>query len=426
MDGNEILKHYSRQEIQEEILKSTENREVAVRYKDFFGARPDVIRYPSDISEAAKNGATSFHCSEEIWTNPMLLKPGMPKKQLDTIRKGWDLVVDIDCDFLEYSKIAADIIIKAFRQFNIKNVSCKFSGRSGFHIGLCFESFPDKVLDKPIKDWFPEGPRAVASYLIHIIKPKLSESILDFESIEKIMERTKKPFNELVKDNKFDPYSVLGIDTVLISSRHLYRSSYSLNEKSGLVSIPVDPNKVLGFSINDAKIANVKVSEFRFLDKSKAVKGEATNLMVAAFDYTTKIGYQEEKQEKEYEELTEAITQEFFPYCIKKGLKGMEDGKKRFLFILMNFLNSVGWSYNEIEALVKEWNQKNPEPLRESYVMGQLRYQKMTKKKVLPPNCANSDYYKGLGLYCEDVNHDKCKNPVSACLWNWKRAKKKG
>jgi len=365
-----VLKHYSRREIQEEILKNTENREVAVRYKEIFGKRPDVIKYPSDIREAAKQGATSFHCSEEIWTNPMLLKPGTPKKQLDVIRKGWDLVIDIDCDFLEYSKIAADIIIRAFKQFKISNVSCKFSGRSGFHIGVCFESFPDKVLEKPIKDWFPEGPKAVATYLIHMIKRKLAESILEFEAIEEIMKKTGKPFNELVKDNEFDPYSVLGIDTVLISSRHLYRSPYSLNEKSGWVSVPVDPNKVLDFNLGNAKIENVKISEFKFLDKSKAIKGEATNLMVAAFDHAIKVDYQEEKPEKVYEELTEAIPEEFFPACIKKGLKGMEDGKKRFLFILLNFLNSVGWSYNEIEKLVKEWNEKNVLDCDRNYITG--------------------------------------------------------
>ena len=43
--------------------------------------------------------------------------------------------------------------------------------------------------------------------------------------------------------SKLDVEKFLEIDTVLISSRHLYRMPYSLHEKSGLVSLPINPGK---------------------------------------------------------------------------------------------------------------------------------------------------------------------------------------
>src|SRR3989338_715585 len=349
------------------------------------------MRYPSEILEAAKQGATSFHASEERWTNPMLLVPGTSKKDLDSLRKGWDLVIDIDCNFLDYSKIAADLIIKALKQFGIYSVSCKFSGRAGFHIGVCFESFPDNVLGKKIKDWFPEGPRAVALLLKDMIKDKLAQALLSFEDIDKMIKRTNKPFQDLIKNNELDPYTLLGIDTVLISSRHLFRTQYSVNEKSGWVSVPINPDKVLDFNIEIVQLDTVKISQYNFLDRSKAVKNEASNLLITAFDHAVKeevnIKSKNEVEEKDYEELTESIPEEFFPNCIKKGLEGMKDGKKRFLFILLNFLVSVGWDYERIEKRVLEWNEKNSkdaEALRENYIVGQIRYHKYANKKVLP------------------------------------------
>ena len=54
----------------------------------------------------------------------------------------------------------------------------------------------------------------------------------------------------------------------------------------------------------------------------------------------------------------------------------IEDGRKRAIFALTNFLVSVGWDYDMIEKKLKEWNERNPEPLREVYINGQIRYHK--------------------------------------------------
>ena len=90
----------------------------------------------------------------------------------------------------------------------------------------------------------------------------------------------------------------------------------------------------------------------------------------------------------------------------------MQDGKKRSIFILINFLRSVGWSYDQIEARLKEWNTKNPEPLREVTLIGQLRYHKQHKKNVLPPNCKNQMYYLDFGVCKPDHLCKRIKNPV--------------
>ena len=53
---------------------------------------------------------------------------------------------------------------------------------------------------------------------------------------------------------------------------------YSLHEKSGLVSVPVDPKNILQFEKSHAKPENLEISKFRFLDGEKIVKGTAKML----------------------------------------------------------------------------------------------------------------------------------------------------
>src|SRR3989344_1357806 len=123
-----LLKHYKREDIQREIIDNAKDREVAIKFGDKgFGQRPDVLSNSNDIIELAKQGATSFHASEELWRNPLLLSPMMSRREMEDLRIGWDLVMDIDCPFLEYSTMAADLLIKALKYHNIKSISCKFS-----------------------------------------------------------------------------------------------------------------------------------------------------------------------------------------------------------------------------------------------------------------------------------------------------------
>ncbi|HLD89161.1 MAG TPA: DNA primase small subunit domain-containing protein [Candidatus Nanoarchaeia archaeon] len=435
--AEEILRYYSRKDIREAMLTTAENREIGVRFGDGgFGKRPDILSYPRDVLEFAKQGVMSFHCSEERWSNPLQLSTNMSRSQIENLRIGWDLIIDVDCDVFEFSKICADLVVKAIKYHNIESVSVKFSGNHGFHIAIPFEAFPRKVVDKETKNLFPEGANAIANYLKEMIRKRLYDELRHRYSPEKIAElsgkETKEITNVMENARLFEnPYAVLSIDIVLISNRHLFRMPYSINEKSGLASIPTNPDEILKFDRGTAEIGKVKISDFKFLNVDKIRENEANELFIQAFDFNSRNEISEVntrslhiggKKEKKKFEIGEAINEEFFPPCIKLGLQGLEDGKKRFLFVLLNFLTSAGWKYEEIGKCVSEWNKKNSPPLRDNYVTGQLRYHKNSGKKILPPNCRS--YYEDLRICYPDAVCAKIKNPVNYAVLKSKSGKK--
>ncbi len=433
-DFDALLRFYARKDIQEKILELAKDREVTVSYNNQgFGKRPDVLQYPSDIMELVKRGATSFHVSEERWTNPLEIRTGMPKKELDEIRSGWDCVLDIDSPYVEYSQITAYLLIEALKLYGVKSVGVKFSGRKGFHIIIPFEAFPEEVNGKQVKDLFPEGPRMIADFLGKKIVSKLSETILAEKSIEEISRAAKKPVEEL-KDEQgnFNPFTIVEIDTILISSRHLFRSVYSINEKSWLASVPIEPEKIRDFKLRDAKMENVK-TDVPFLKKPRP--DEARSLVIQAFDKSREpfllskkstivvegkdyFG-EEQKQKREFnaEEIDNIkIKEEHYPPCIKKLLEGSEeDGRKRSLFVLMNFFKSLNFSKSQIKEKIDEWNKKNYEPLREGYVISQIN-SAVRGNSLMPPNCSNDAYYTSMRVCNPDGLCKKIKNPLNYTL----------
>lgn len=475
---SKALKLYKRRDIQEEIVANAQDREVAIKFGDKgFGKRPDTLTYPNDVLELAKQGATSFHASEERWVNPLQIDTGLRYKELNEIRSGWDLVLDIDFPVWKLSRIIAWLIIKSLREHGVKSITIKFSGNKGFHIGVPFESFPKEIANIDTKEKFPDAPRKIALYLLDYI----GRNHIEFESdiikfggkyklrMEKLKEMTgkdrdsfsywyckkcnkrfdkideekqeivvsgddvhflnesnyskkiskRKSFTKKACDcanpeyvNVFDPTTVIDIDTILISVRHLYRMPYSLHEKSQLVSIPFDPDKVLEFEKSQAEPDKVEVSEFRFLDRRDVQEGEARRLLIQALDARSEEEKREPVELKEIEIPEQAIPEQFFPPCMMNGLAGLKDGRKRFLFSLRNFLTCVGWNYDQIEEVANKWNEKNFEPLRETIIRGQLRYHKQSQKKMLPPNCQNLGYYLDIGICKPDNLCKMIKNPV--------------
>ncbi len=435
---SKTLTYYKREDIRKAIVEGAKDKEIAIKFGDKgYGKRPDILQYPNDVLEFAKQRATSFHASEELWKNPLQLSTNLKKSQMDELRKGWDLVLDIDCHFLEYSKIAADLVIKALKYAGIESISCKFSGNKGFHIAVPSEAFPERIGNQKTSDLFPEAPRRIAMYIKELIKEPLSKKIIEIEkgSFHNVIRKTAMKAIEITRHitnafgdrvPKLNAEPFLDIDTILISSRHLYRIEYSLHEKSGLVSIPINPNKVLDFYKDIAKPDNFKMSRYKFLDRSNAKRTEGKSLLIQAFDFKPK--EEEEKQiktERKFEIPEKAIPEDYFPPCIIKGLKGLEDGKKRFMFILCNFLDNLGWDYDEIEKFIKEWNKKNKEQLRETLIVGHVRYKKQQKKKILPPNCDKQMYYKDMRLCSPDNLCEKIKNPVNYTVRKSRGLKKK-
>ncbi len=431
LDKSTLLKFYKRDDIQTAIIENASNREVAINFGGKgYGKRPDILRYKRDILELAMRGATSFHISEERWTNPLALDTSLKKEELDKMRAGWDFIIDIDCHFLEYSKMAAYLIIKVLKYYNIHSISCKFSGNKGFHIGVPFESFPLKIGRADTQFLFPDAPKRIAMYIKEKINNPLADMIIEHENgsfLEVFKKTGVAEKGDIIKkevDNtgnlieRLDVEPFLEIDTLLISSRHLYRSVYSFNEKSGLVSIPISPDRALLFNKSEALSENIKPSRYKFLDNSESKNNECVQLVTEAFDFKPDLPPEEETIKKVYTEfdaVSEAIPIELFPPCIHNILKGIRDGKKRALFILHNFLLSCGWGYEEIDLISKEWNKKNPEKLRENILIGQLRYRKAQKKKILPPNCANT-IYKDVKVCIPDSFCLKIKNPVNYAI----------
>lgn len=476
---------------------------------DSFGKRPDTIEYPNDVLDFAKRKVSSFHCSEELWSNPLAIQTGMKRSDLDDLRIGWDLILDIDCPDWDFSRLIAHLFVRALREHGVSSVTAKFSGNKGFHIAVPFEAFPEQISYEgelhATKDLFPEGPRKIASYLLgfiteHFVSIRSDRVIFDEDhaySIERLTEiasktsrslfayqcadcgtvRSTEPVTKTVyrcadcghvshpSDTpefircefcgspvsavvEHDPcphcgsttpphkflnlLAIVEVDTILIASRHLYRMPYSLHEKSHLVSVPVNPDALLHFDKKDAEPGNISF-DVPFLDRDNVTAGEAHRLISEAFGKElldkrhihTDIEQDSSPVRKSFDTPSDAIEKEYFPPCINTILNGLEDGRKRALFILINFLRSCGWQYKQVESLVYEWNEANPEPLREQYLKGQLAAIKKGKKPMPPPNCDNKDYYVGINICHPDTFCSRINNPAMYARQKKEAASKK-
>jgi len=508
--------YYSKPEIQKALLEFSQNREVVPRYLEGFGKRPDTLQYQSDIMGLVNKGATSFHASEEIWKDPFQISSDMSTEQLDELRKSWDLLIDIDSQFFDYSRIAAKLIIESLEKHGVTNYGIKFSGSRGFHIIVPGKAFPKEYEGNEMRKMFPEWPRAISKYLLSNITPKynklVTESDINFEALKERTKLTKEDVTEItcpncgkpskkgnlvilecdrckntierpnlkitkrklkcidptcpgfykVKAQKENFYcencgsrsspsdfqdkgrkivytqafkskrissdfkeEVLGSkiaspDLVLVSSRHLFRMPYSLHEKTSLASVVITKNQLETFNPRDANPMNVKILPFY----PEAKENEAEQLLKKALSWHE---LEEQKVERtkrtEYKEIdVSGVTEDMFPKPIKKLLKGLTDGRKRGLFILLTFFKSLNFPDDYIEAKVWEWNKKNEKPLKDGYVRSQLTWHLKQKKKILPPNYSNNSYYKDLQLLDSEP---KTKNPVGDVI-RILRAKERG
>ena len=493
------LSHYKRLEVRKAIALQAQDKEVSVIFDGGkFGKRPDVISYENDVFEFAKKKVSSFHCSEELWSNPLSISTGMSRKDLDDLRIGWDLILDIDCPDWDISRLITHLFIKALKDHGVKSITSKFSGNKGFHIAVPFQAFPSQVFFdgeiKETKNLFPEAPRKIALYLLSYITEHYtkinndSESItlddksFSFDDLKKVSAKgqsviafccvdckkffdklppsnsrtyqcgrcghysTPKGFPDIIKcehcsypvtvkkstkhycphcrsnnypEKYFNMSSVVEVDTVLLASRHLYRMPYSLHEKSGLVSIPIPNDDVLLFDKSRAKPENISFG-IKFLDRESASSDETSDLVREALSKDlielkhihSDVDIKKFSKAKDIPLPEMAIPEELFPPCMKNILLGLEDGKKRALFSLINFLRVSGWNYDDIVKRVYDWNAINPEHLRETYLKGQLSQIKKNKQILPPPNCFSSDHYTSLQVCKPDNFCPRIKNPA--------------
>lgn len=390
--------YYSRKDVQKAIFEFSAGREIVPRYFEGFGKRPDSLQYPGDVFELVRKGATSFHCSEEIWQDPLKISTELNKKQLDDLRVGWDLLFDIDSKYLDYSKILAEIVINILKFYGVKNIGIKFSGNKGFHILVPWKSFPKEINNIKTSTMFPEWPRIIMEFIIAASKKDLIDRITKLE----------KP-SKYVKN--FEASKEVMPDLILASSRHMFRMPYSLHEKTALTSAVLKFEELKNFQPKDADPLKVKIRNFM----PEAEEGEATELLREALDWQKNQHPEKQWKNEKKEFSAEPIKifgspDEIFPPAIKKILQGVKDGKKRSLFILINFCRSIGIENEELEKIICEWNEKNETPLKKEYIKSQLLWS-YKNKIILPPNY-DKDYYKGIGIFPTE-EEIKFKNPVN-------------
>lgn len=463
----DTLLWYKRPEVRAAMIEGARNKEIGVRYGDGFGKRPDSLEYEQEVLEAVQRGATSFHASEETWSNPKAIETGMSKERTADLRTGWDLVLDIDFTNFEATKLITHALCQELEAQGVEHYGVKFSGNKGFHIGVAWESFPAELDGKPVAQQFPDAARLIADYLVFSIDNPdngfaLSEKIRVVMPLEQAEEHMRtvcggcgrvrvavsvqryficgKCHTTESKPADFDgvpscpkcanPFMTehreeagkdcvcgsketrrvfdLKIDTQLVSSRHLYRLEYSLHEKSGLASIPILADHVLTFERGEA--TPDKVTSFPAF-WSRAHSGEGYLLFIRAHAFKVPDSKDNEAPPREVVWDGDAAPEELFPPTIRNMLAGLKDGKKRSMFVLTNFLRSIGWNYDMITQRLGEWNEKNDPPLREQELKGHIRYHKQRGTLVLPPNFDN-ELYKDLGVLEHDELSARVKNPV--------------
>jgi DNA primase large subunit len=161
----------------------------------------------------------------------------------------------------------------------------------------------------------------------------------------------------------------------------------------------------------------MKIKIKDFMPKSK--ENESANLIREALDWAKHNQISSGTPSKEvlrgrYADFKpiklEIIKEEDFPPCVKNILNGLSDGKKRALFVLLNFFRSIGMEKEEIEKKINEWNKKNENPLKDGYVKAQLLWA-YNNRPILPPNC--KEFYQGIGVCKPDELCSKIKNPVN-------------
>ena len=403
---SEIVDYYSRADILKEMMKFSVGREFCGAYKEgTYHKRPNVVQFPSDIIQMAKNNITSFHCSVERWNNPMQLSA--LDKNYSKLRSGFDFLMDIDSKLgetaeerIRSSQLCSSIICKFLRGYGIKSYGVKFSGSRGFHIIIPWEAFPQEVDYRKLKDDYPRIPQILASFIRDQLRDKVLGAL--------VSKYGNKNLISISGSENPDPYSLVEVEKGW-GERHLFRAPYSLNEKTWFVSLPLKDPSDYSPDIVKMKAARVSVP---FLKECN--ENEAKALLRDALNWNAKLesGKKAPVTKARNFETSMKIPEEYFPPCIKLILNGLADGRKRSIFTLINFLRSMNWTRDEIETRIIAWNSKNSKPLPTSIVLGQLNYASH-KSRSPPANCDNELYYKSIGICKPDEACRKIKNPIS-------------
>lgn len=338
-----------------------------------------------------------------------------PDKNSKKILKNYERLFNSDISVVlikdivkKKNALVYDISVEETESFfgNCYPVLLHNSGSKGFHIIVPWKAFPKEINNIRTSDMFPEWPRILTQFIVDMCKNDL------IKGITKIMDEEK--YGSVRKYIKGDEESgdftkKVMPDLILVSPRHLFRMPYSLHEKTALASVVILPEELKDFQPKDANPLKVKVRNFM----PDAEEGEATELLREALDWY-KIKKPDELRKTEKTEFKpiqiSEFSEEIFPPAIKKILQGVQDGRKRSLFILINLFRSIGIDRDELEKRIHEWNEKNTIPLKKGYIKSQLLWS--YRNKIVPPPNYDKEYYKGIGIIPTEEEL-RYKNPIS-------------
>jgi hypothetical protein len=392
LDTRMVLDHYSREDVQQALLALGRGREVIGVFRGGgFGTRPNVILYPKDIEQMVRSGVQEFHTSLERWSNPM----GLRADNYEELRAGWDLILDIDCQDFGHAKAAAGIVHRELERHGLRSISLKYTGGKGFHLGVPWESMPRKLNFRDTVKMFPDLARQMGLYLKERIGTELEKRLLKMNNPEELAGISGKPLESIVTEDGIDPFRIVDIDPVLISPRHLFRMAYSLNRSTGYASLPVSIRDLDEFRKEHAAPKGLRVRKM-FLQPGEP--GEASSLVAETADWWEIYKKKVEKERERRFRSGQRVPEEAFPPCMRNISAGLPDGRKRSVFILLNFLRSSNWNWADTEDYVYAWNLRNKPPLNENYIRAQVRWSKARRKTVPPPNCIHQDTYESIGV----------------------------
>lgn len=181
-------------------------------------------------------------------------------------------IIDLDAGegLIKEGLLAIKFIANEIYQFLLENEVksyLKFSGSRGIQIWASFDN--SKI---PRSDLF-----ATYRLIIQKIQNKIEERISKSQAPEELLPFIKKGLTTSIVAKKEErKYKVL-LDWSSMKPYGDVRAPYSIHYKTGLISCPIDPNKVMDFQIEYAKPDNVlnninKISKYFEIEKSNPLK----------------------------------------------------------------------------------------------------------------------------------------------------------
>ena len=317
IDSKIAREYYLRPEVYKEFMRLAKNREVQAWFGDIRGRRPEIVNYEGDIKDLIKQGMTSFHVSEERWQDPLNLQTGLTKIQLDELRIGWDVLIDIDSKNLDLSFIVGELIIDALKFHDIKHYSRKFSVTGETLVLIEMKNKLDLMPISKAVEFYDSGNK------IKVLSMDLNNKLVFSEVTGNLVHNDK--IYEVYYEQSGLPLKVTGHHSVFCWSKGKIFEKRVSERKVGDYVISYNSSKNLKYS--NQKVIN----KFTFFSENKAIKVNITKGLLRLIGYYLSeghtarvnymVGFTFNKNEEEYIKDVKNLISELpgFSFVIRDG-----------------------------------------------------------------------------------------------------------